>query len=131
MRRDESGSGNCPEINSRRLAPLQSRFLSNRESTIQLLPFTLDGVTVPIRSIRGQTLLTTILPRRRRKNRSFASLRMTRRLGTHALLLRPERSECVMMSIGGPGDVITPPPGSGTRSTSGRSRVVRRKPCPS
>ena len=51
--------------------------------------------------------------------------------GDQALLVRPARSAEVTMSTGGPGAATTPPPGTGTRSMSGRSRVVRRNPCPS
>ena len=49
----------------------------------------------------------------------------------HALCLRPSLSANVMMSGAGPAGASTPPPGPGTRSSMGRSRVVRRKPCPS
>ena len=50
---------------------------------------------------------------------------------SYALLRRPWRSASPMMSSGGPGGTTTPPPGAGTRSTNGRSRVVRRNPWPS
>jgi hypothetical protein len=78
---------------------------------------------------RYKTEACTVSSRRRAHHRmmSFAQE------GTQdqALFVRPARSEVVMMSTGGPGAATTPPPGTGTRSVSGRSRVVRRNPCPS
>jgi hypothetical protein len=65
-----------------------------------------------------------------RRRRSPTAMR-PRNASVQALARRPARSAAVTTSNPDPGARSTPPVCTGTRSTSGRSRVVRRNPCPS